>query len=85
MQEKALRKVRITLAKPQPGALKGVTGVHNLKVSGNEIHCDITKDFDALLQALAKLPVKDLVIEEASLEDLFMHFYQDAATETHDA
>jgi ABC-2 type transport system ATP-binding protein len=75
LQSKALRKVRVTLSKPRATALKGLKGVHNLHVDGNQISCDVTANFDGLVKALAKLPVKDLVIEEASLDDLFMHYY----------
>jgi len=82
LQQKALRKVHVSLSKPRPTALKGVKGIHNLTVHGKEVRCDVTENFTGLLQALAKLPVKDIVIEEASLEDMFMHYYQDAAKET---
>jgi ABC-2 type transport system ATP-binding protein len=86
LQQKALRKVRVTLAKPNAKALQKVSGLHNLQVKGREIRCDVTENFDGLLKALAKLPVKDIVIEEASLDDMFMHYYQDqSATETTDA
>jgi ABC-2 type transport system ATP-binding protein len=81
LQQKALRKVRVTLLKPRATALKGIKGVHNVTISEHEVRCDVTDNFSGLLQALAKLPVKDIVIEEASLEDMFMHYYQDAAKE----
>ena len=77
LQRKALRKVRVTLSKPHAGALKGVKGLHNLKVSGKTVTCDLTENFNGLMQALAKLQIKDIVIEEATLDDLFMHYYQD--------
>lgn len=76
LQEKALRKVRVTLNKAEPNALKDVAGLHNLRVVGKRVHCDVTENFNELLAALAKLDVKDVVIEEASLDDMFMHYYQ---------
>jgi ABC-2 type transport system ATP-binding protein len=79
LQSKSLRKVRATLAKPRPTALKGIKGVHNLKVRGRVVTCDVTDNFNGLIQGLAKLQVKDIVIEEASLDDLFMHYYQGSA------
>jgi ABC-2 type transport system ATP-binding protein len=83
LQQKALRKVRVALTKAQPSALKDVKGLHNLRVSGKHVSCDVTENFTGLLKALAKLPVKDIVIEEASLDDMFMHYYQ--STEQTDA
>ncbi|MEI7683246.1 MAG: ABC transporter ATP-binding protein [Candidatus Saccharibacteria bacterium] len=75
LQQKSLRKVRATLSKPKPTALRGIKGIHDLKVSGRVVTCDVTENFEGLLTALAKLQVKDIVIEEASLDDLFMHYY----------
>lgn len=76
LTRKALRKVHVTLSKPHPTALKGLKGVHNLQVHGREIKCDVTENFNGLIKALSKLPIKDISIEEASLDDLFMHYYK---------
>lgn len=76
LERKALRKVRVTLTQKRVKALQGLKGIHDLTVVGNEITCTVTENFKGLLQALAKLPVKDIVIEEADLDDLFMHYYQ---------
>lgn len=76
LQEKSLRKVRVNLTQKRAKALQGVNGVHNLVINDKQISCTVSKNFKGLLQALAKLPVKDIVIEEASLDDLFMHYYE---------
>ncbi len=34
-------------------------------------------DLQILLSALAKLPVADLIIEEPTLEEVFMHYYEE--------
>ncbi len=78
LQRKSLRKVRVTLSRPNSKALQGLKGVHDLKVHGKEVSCNVTENFNGLLKALAKLPVKDIVIEEANLEDMFRHYYQES-------
>ncbi|MEO5628010.1 MAG: ABC transporter ATP-binding protein [Candidatus Saccharimonadales bacterium] len=78
LERKALRKVRVTLSQKRPKALAGLVGIHNLTVHDKQISCTVTENFSGLIKALASLPVKDLVIEEASLDDLFMHYYQDS-------
>ncbi|MDQ5972407.1 MAG: beta-exotoxin transport system ATP-binding protein [Patescibacteria group bacterium] len=78
LQRKSLRKVRLTLSRPNSKALKGLKGVHDLQIHGKEVSCNVTENFNGLLQALAKLQVKDIVIEEASLEDMFRHYYQES-------
>lgn len=76
LERKALRKVRVTLSQKRTKALANLKGVHNLVVHDKEVTCTVTENFGGLIKALAKLPVKDIVIEEASLDDLFMHYYQ---------
>lgn len=83
LRRKAFRKVTVTLSRPRVSALKGVKGLQDVKVDGKKVTCKITENFNGLVKALAKLPVQDLSIEEASLDDLFLHYYQDQPGDRH--
>lgn len=76
LERKALRSVRVTLSQKRAKALQNLKGIHNLVVRDKEISCTVSENMGGLIKALAKLPVKDVVIEEASLDDLFLHYYQ---------
>ena len=57
-------------------------GVHDLEVGDGEASFMFTGEFDALLDHLRNYSVRDLEIDEAPLEDVFMRFYDDESDET---
>ncbi|MEO8785356.1 MAG: ABC transporter ATP-binding protein [Candidatus Saccharimonadales bacterium] len=77
LEAKAFKKVRLTLSRASHKALQGVPGLTDIQIDGHQVNCKINGNYRGLLQALAKLPVKDLTIEDADLDDLFLHYYQD--------
>ena len=52
-------------------------GVHDFEASDGEAAFMFTGEFDALLDHLRGYSVRDLEIDEAPLEDVFMRFYDD--------
>jgi ABC-2 type transport system ATP-binding protein len=76
LTQRSFKKVRLVLSRPRVKPLHGLKGVSDIVVRGNEVTCKITDNYNALIKTLAKLQVKDIQIENASLEDLFMHYYQ---------
>ena len=41
-------------------------------------------EMDSLLKVLAEKEIKDLIIEEPTLEEIFMHYYEDKSEEERD-
>lgn len=76
LERKAFKNVRITLSRTNKSALKGVEGLHDVQINGTEVRCKVAEHYQDLLKALAKLPVTNIVIEDANLDDLFLHYYQ---------
>lgn len=66
------RKVRLRGVKDAP-ALPGITG---LSTEADSISFLYRGSMKAIISALDKLPVTDVIIEEPSLEEIFMHYYE---------
>lgn len=84
LRRKAFKNVRVSLSRSKANALAGLKGVEGLHVTKTTVQCKFHGNYQQLMEALSKLPVKDVTIEEASLEDLFFHYYE-AKEETPDA
>ncbi|KYD30538.1 hypothetical protein B4110_1578 [Parageobacillus toebii] len=69
-----LKNITITFDQSEPidFNLEGV----KKEVNGNEMTLLYSGDMKALLHKLNTLPVKDLLIEEPTLEEVFMHYYE---------
>jgi ABC-2 type transport system ATP-binding protein len=81
LMRRSFKKVRVVLVRPKAKLFDNVKGVTDVQVDGREVTCKVIDNFNALLQALSKVSVKDIAIEEASLEDLFLHYYQSQASQ----
>jgi ABC-2 type transport system ATP-binding protein len=69
--------VEADLATPATG-LDELTGVHDLRVDGNRVRCEVDTDhLDALLRRLTEAGVRGLVSQPPTLEELFLRHYQD--------
>jgi len=71
------------LAAP-PNGLADHAGVHDLKISGNQVKFDVdTKELDAVLRRLTDVGVRSLTSQPPTLEELFLrHYESDLAGET---
>jgi ABC-2 type transport system ATP-binding protein len=56
-------------------------GIVKKEVNGNEMTLLYSGDIKALLTRLNALPIKDLLIEEPTLEEVFMHYYEKGGIE----
>lgn len=52
-----------------------LSGVTNIEVQGNTIDFLFKGDLNVILKKLSELRVSNLLIEEPSLEEIFMHYY----------
>ena len=78
--ERRRRQVEIRFDGPAP-SLDGVAGVSDLDVRDGVLTCQLEGDPVAFIEALDGLNLKDLLIEPARLEEAFMEYYADEATE----
>lgn len=76
---RALNRVRVRFQKPVDGTelakVPGVTLLSN--ENGHEVLLQVEGEADALIKALAKLPVRDLETQRPSLEEAFLAYYED--------
>ncbi|HEV7649542.1 MAG TPA: ABC transporter ATP-binding protein [Actinophytocola sp.] len=64
------------LAAP-PNGLANHPGVHDLKVTGNQVKFDVdTKELDGVLRALTGVGVRSLTSQPPTLEELFLRHYE---------
>lgn len=59
----------------QPPSVTHIKGVHNVKVVGHQLTCQIQGSIDELLGVLAAAHPKTLLSREPSLEELFLSLY----------
>jgi len=79
---RSLRRVHIRLRQPADAApLRTVSGVRSLQQDGATVHIEIEGEMEALIRALATLPVRDLETERPTLEEIFMAYYETAPKE----
>jgi ABC-2 type transport system ATP-binding protein len=63
-----------------PEGLSGLSGLHDVRVDGNRLRCEVDADgLDALLQVLGRAGVVSLVSQPPTLEELFLRHYTEAA------
>jgi ABC-2 type transport system ATP-binding protein len=75
LQQNNYKKVRVTA-----GGLNAVAfdlpGVTNLQTENGSVHFFFKGDINAVLQKMAGTRVEDVTIEEPTLEEIFMHYYE---------
>ncbi len=68
--------VTLTFREPvSPSLLAGVAGVSELSSQGNALKFRLMGDFDPILRAVANQYVADVRVQEPSLEEVFLTFY----------
>ena len=77
MQAARPRLVRLEFAEPAAAAAFGLEGAARRELAGAVLVLEYVGDADALVRALAAERIVDLVIEKASLEDIFLQLYRD--------
>jgi ABC-2 type transport system ATP-binding protein len=78
LKRKAVRKMDITFDRPiDAGEFRGLEGVKSCAALDSRIHISAVGSMDSIIKAAAKHTVVDIVVREASLEDVFFHFYHE--------
>ena len=80
LRERSLRHVTVTFAAPvEPQEFAALEGVRATGVDGATIRLSAPEAaMDALVKALARHPVVDLVSQPADLEEIFLELYREA-------
>jgi ABC-2 type transport system ATP-binding protein len=73
LRRRTARRLCLVLRHPQPDL--ELPGAERLSVAGCRLEFRVTGDPAPLLAALARLPVKEVVLPEPDLEEVFMSFY----------
>jgi ABC-2 type transport system ATP-binding protein len=66
--------VQVTFDGPVPD-ISAVPGVSEVEVTGSVVRCQVLGPIEPLLKVLAQAGVKELLSQEASLEQLFLAHY----------
>lgn len=77
LRKKQLRKIQVEFDQPARGAEIGRDGVINLQAEKNTLMFMYSGNTEGLLQSLVGKGIRDLIIEEPSLEEIFMHYYSE--------
>jgi len=75
LQQNNYKKVSISAANLDEKQFN-LSGVTNLHKENNTIHFFFKGDINAILQRISSFQIEDLSIEEPTLEEIFMHYYE---------
>jgi ABC-2 type transport system ATP-binding protein len=75
LQRNNYKKVQITAESLDP-ALFSLPGVTNMEQRDNTLHFFFKGDINAVMQRISQVNVSDVSIEEPTLEEIFMHYYE---------
>jgi ABC-2 type transport system ATP-binding protein len=75
LQKNNYKKVNMTAGKLSPAAVK-MPGVTNIQAENDSLHFFFKGDINSLLKKISGLKVTDVTIEEPTLEEIFMHYYE---------
>src|SRR4030067_510645 len=75
LQRNNYKKVRVTAQGLDPTSFD-LPGVTNLQTEDSAIHFFFKGDINVVLQKIRAIPVSDVTIEEPTLEEIFMNYYE---------
>lgn len=77
LRKKQLRKIQVEFAHSEESDEINCTGMISPQANKNILNFMFSGKIDALLEVLAGKEIEDLIIEEPTLEEIFMHYYSD--------
>ena len=75
LQQNNYKKVSLTVDGSNPLSFD-MPGVTNLQAENGTVHFFFKGDINTVLQKISSVQVADVTIEEPSLEEIFMHYYE---------
>ncbi len=76
MQDTNYKKYRVALKEELKAEMFGLDGVSDFKIEDGEAAFIFSGDPNVMIRALADRRIRNLTIEEPSLEEIFMHYYE---------
>ena len=81
LKERELRVIEVTFAEPPPEGVLALPGVEIVRQENNTVRLQVREGLDELIKAIASYRVVDLRTEQASLEEIFLAYYEEAPEE----
>jgi ABC-2 type transport system ATP-binding protein len=75
LQQNNYKKVRVTAERLEPASFD-LPGATNLQTDNGAVHFFFKGDINVVLQKISGIQVADVTIEEPTLEEIFMHYYE---------
>ncbi len=75
LQQNNYKKIRLNVSGENPVSAE-LPGISNLQNENGSVQFFFRGDINTILRKLASTDVKDISIEEPSLEEIFMHYYE---------
>jgi ABC-2 type transport system ATP-binding protein len=75
LQQNNYKKVRVTADGLDPTSFD-LPGVTNMQAENSTLHFFFKGDINQVLQKISSIQVADVTIEEPTLEEIFMHYYE---------
>jgi ABC-2 type transport system ATP-binding protein len=75
LQKNNYKKVRVTAGGLKPADLK-MAGISNVQSDDGTVSFFFKGDINAVVKKIGGLKLEDVTIEEPSLEEIFMHYYE---------
>ena len=81
LKERELRVIEVTFAELPRDGLLDLPGVEIVRQDNNTVRLQVREGLDGLIKAIAGYQVVDLRTEQASLEEIFLAYYEEAPVE----
>ncbi len=81
LKERELRIIEITFAEPPLDGALNLPGVEIVRRENNTVRLQVREGLDDLIKAIADYRVTDLRTEQASLEEIFLAYYEETSEE----
>ena len=75
LQQNNYKKISVTANDLTPEFFD-IAGVTNIKMENGSVNFFFKGDINAMVQKVSSLQLKDVIIEEPTLEEIFMHYYE---------
>lgn len=79
LRGRQLMKVQVTFEDQSAALPDGVQGIVNPERDNDTLRFMFSGDVDSLIKSLAQVKIADLHLEEPTLEEIFMHYYEKEA------
>jgi ABC-2 type transport system ATP-binding protein len=81
LKQKAIRRIDCIFENPVPvESFRSIPGVTEVRSSGSTLSLVVQGNLDALIKAVARFPLRNIVTYEPNLEEFFLAFYREGGS-----